>query len=545
MAASKHGQSPGAAREEDGASSGNQSLEAATSVHVVKPESAAVRSSGSRLRVGQSVVLTAGALDAQGAGVCAHGDRQIHVPGLLPSESADVLIRHLSPHSDVAWGSVNRRLCEAAERCAPACLGYGLCGGCSLQHLRYDAQLRWKGERFAQALSAVPGAAAAVRACAAPSSVGAQAEPSPGPLVLPLGYRSRVKLVAAEQVSRGASATPPQIYLGSYVPRSHSVLPMEGCRVNAAGLTAIARTLTAQLNRLGVRAYDEATGQGALRYVLLRESARGEQQLGLVVAERPDAAALTQLTQALIAAHPTLVSIVLHHNRSAGNALLTDEEPDAASDAADLCLHGTPYLWDEVAGVSLRISARSFFQVHREVAAQIYSDVAALLRSRLQPAAQADATTPLRIVDVYCGVGGLGLSVAAQLPACSLLGLEWSTSAIADAQASANRLGLGERSTFHCGAAEALLVQPGLREQASAASAVLLNPPRRGCTPEVLSALATLQPRYLVYVSCSPESLARDLSFLLAAGYAWVQSTPYDMHPGTPHIESVTLLQRP
>jgi 23S rRNA (uracil1939-C5)-methyltransferase len=410
--------------------------------------------------------------------------------------------------------------------------------------MRYERQLSFKQERLTQGLQGVLGANAAVRACvsALPASLHHEekGETQTG-LAMPLGYRSRVKLVAATRLSRDATGTARSVlYLGSYVPRTHSVLSMEGCQVHAPGLTDVARTLTAALNHLGVRAYDEASGQGALRYVLLRESKSGEQQLGLVVAERPSAGCLAQLCQTLVQAHPRLVSVVLHHNRSPGNALLSSEDPEQSADLADEPLHGEPYLWEEVAGLPLRISARSFFQVHRDIAARIYSDVASLLRSHLA----ADRTAePQQIVDVYCGVGGLGLGVLSQLPHSTLLGVESSESAIADARNSAARQGVSERATFLCGSAEALLVQPGVIEQAKSASALLLNPPRRGCTKEVLAALLRLRPRHVVYVSCSAESLARDLSALVAAGYAWVQSTPYDMHPGTPHIESVTLLR--
>lgn len=354
------------------------------------------------------------------------------------------------------------------------------------------------------------------------------------------------------------------MYLGAYVPRSHTVLAMEGCKVNAPALTAIGQTLTQALNQLGIAAYDEATAQGCLRYVLLRESGRGEQQLGLVVAEPPPAATLAQLTQALTAQHPTLVSIVLHQNRSPGNALLADDEQGLGAQSEDRCLHGEPHLWEDVGGIALRISARSFFQVHRAVAARIYADVRAQIDGQVggqdsgqiagqlagqiagqirSPIGAAKGTDDaLRVLDVYCGVGGLGLTLAAQIPRIHLRGLEWSASAVADAKASAAGLGLSDRAQFYRGSAEALLADPDLVAWAAGCAAVLLNPPRRGCTPAVLSALLTLRPQNIVYVSCSPENLARDVLALTRAGYTWLHSTPYDMHPGTPHIESVTLL---
>lgn len=495
--------------------------------------------------IGRNVELSAQGLDAQGAGVCRMADREVHVPGLLPNETADVRVHHLSPHTQDAWGTVNRRLSDSAERVLPSCAGYGLCGGCSLQHMQYDAQLRWKTERLVRALHGIPGSPGGVSSCIGPGWPPSDRDETweRGPGGLPLGYRSRVKLVAAHRATSASSATAAPLYFGSYVPRSHDVLAMAGCRVNAPSLTALAHTLAIELNRLGVRAYDETTAQGVLRYVLLRESAAHEQQLSLVVAEPPSADVLAQLAAALTHAHPPLVSIVLHENRSPGNALLADEGSETDGDAADRLLHGPPYLWDEVGGLPLRISARSFFQVNRATAARIYSDVCKHVRSLLLPGQAQPVAAPLRIVDLYSGVGGLGLTVLRGLPGSSLLGVEWSASASADAQASAARLGLSHQADFRCGAVETLLADAAIRAMAQGCDVLLLNPPRRGCTQDVLSAIVSLRPRCVVYVSCSPESLARDLSALTSAGYAWLQSTPYDMHPGTPHIESVTILR--
>ena len=525
-------------------------------------------------KLGRSVPLQAEGLDSQGAGVGWIAGRLVHVSGLLPGERADVQVQHESAHTVDAWGTVNRRLSDSPDRTVPPCAGYGLCGGCSLQHLGYEAQLRWKQEQLTQALRDLSGFGGSVQACVSASAAAhSTADIAPAAVVaaasvdgsdalrsLPLGYRSRVKLVAAEKKGISPKDVGGRVYLGAYVPRSHTVLAMEGCKVNAPALTAIGQTLTQALNQLGIAAYDEATAQGCLRYVLLRESGRGEQQLGLVVAEPPPATTLAQLTQALTAQHPTLVSIVLHQNRSPGNALLADDEQGLGAQSEDRCLHGEPHLWEDVGGIALRISARSFFQVHRAVAARIYADVraqidgqvggqnagqnagqiAGQIRSSIGAAKGADDA--LRVLDVYCGVGGLGLTLAAQIPRIQLRGLEWSASAVADAMASAAGLGLSDRAQFYRGSAESLLADPDLVAWAAGCAAVLLNPPRRGCTPAVLSALLTLRPRNIVYVSCSPENLARDVLALTRAGYTWLHSTPYDMHPGTPHIESVTLL---
>ena len=419
-------------------------------------------------------------------------------------------LEHVSPHPIAksaqreAWGKLVSRQNASEDRVPPACAGYGNCGGCTLQHLSPDAQLRFKQQRISELLG---GFGVVIPMCVAAAE--------------PLGYRSRVKLTFAQDASG-------RLMLGSYAPRSHQVIEMSGCRVNLPALTALAASVVTQSAALGVKSYDEASGRGALRYLLLRQTASGAQQLGLVVAN-PAAlseAQLQKLAAALRAAHPRLESIVLHHNPSRGNALLS-ELPEADNDRL---LFGQAVLWEDIGPVRLRISPRSFLQVNRGVAARIYADVA----SFVFPGAH--------VLDLYCGVGGLGLTVLSQVEDTQLYGIEGNPSAVRDATASAEAAGhSATRARFVCGDVAALLPEV---PPASAPEVALLNPPRRGCDEAVLQALLARAPRRILYVSCGPESLARDLGLLCANGYRVRQITPYDMHPGTPHIETVTVLDR-
>jgi len=424
-----------------------------------------------------------------------------------------------------------------------------------LQHMAYSAQLRWKQQRVAGALAAVlkrddwkPGNSAegqepAVLPCVAAAS--------------PLGYRSRVKLVAAVDPAG-------RLFLGAYAPRSHEVIDMAGCQVNLPSLTALGKSVAKAANELGLSCYDEARGSGSLRYVLLRETRALTQQLSLVIADPAPEPRLSSFVRAITAAHPRLSSIVLHHNRDRGNALLNigfdaaplaegnQEGPPRTTDRSrnarwgeaqpplpaeggresppliDRVLYGDAHVWEEIGPVSLRVSARSFLQVNREVAARIYGDVAAWV-----PAGS-------DVLDLYCGVGGLGLTVLARVPNTRLTGIEANAFAVADAEASAHAAGFASagRARFFCGDAAELL-----EAQAHAAQVVLLNPPRRGCDRAVLQSLLAHPPLRIVYVSCNPDSLARDLLFLCRRGYRLRHVAPYDMHPGTPHIETVAVLE--
>lgn len=481
-----------------------------------------------RPKLDAELLVQASGLDTHGAGQADVAGLRIHIPGLLPGEHGQVIVRHISPHKPEGWASLQQRLSQSPLRQAPICAGYGVCGGCSLQHLSYAAQLSWKHEQLVAALAALPSItdpSCQIRPC-----VGSPDHLGDGSVA---AYRSRVKLIAA------ADPTTSQLVLGSYVPRSHAVIPMHGCRVHSPGLTATVAQLVHELNRLSIPPYDEGLARGMLRYVLLRETAQGQQQLSLVVAELPPESVLVALVAALRQSCPALCSIVLHQNQSRGNALLAEEDSAAEPAGSDRVLHGAAEVWDEIGSIPLRVSARSFLQVNRATAARIYDDVATDLATQV---AGHSASPSLSILDVYCGVGGLGLTLLSRIPRSTLLGLEWSDSAIADAQASAARLGVSQRADFRAGAAEVCLSDPQLRKQLSGLSIALLNPPRRGCSQAVLAAVLTLRPRHIAYVSCSPESLARDLGLLCQAGYRLRHCTPYDMHPGTPHIESATLL---
>jgi 23S rRNA (uracil1939-C5)-methyltransferase len=249
----------------------------------------------------------------------------------------------------------------------------------------------------------------------------------------PSDYRSRVKLVATPHPVR-------KVVLGAFAPRSHNVVDMAGCQTNKRTLRAVGKTVAEQAAALGVSAYDEVTAQGSLRYVLLREVESGAVQVSLVMADRPPQ--VLALAQAVVRAHPCVQSVVLHQHAGRGNALLPGDAPASAlaaldddqvmgGAAGDEVLFGESFLWEDLI-VRLRVSARSFLQVNREVARQIYQDVA-------QALAQVELDT---VLDLYCGVSGLGRTVLLQHPSARLIGVEVGESAIADAQASAELAGL-------------------------------------------------------------------------------------------------------
>jgi 23S rRNA (uracil1939-C5)-methyltransferase len=444
------------------------------------------------VRKGETVTLTCSALDVEGAGVGQKDGLRVHVAGALPSEAVRATIAHVSPHRPDAWATLDRVESASPSRVAPVCPGFGQCGGCVIQHLAYEAQRTWKWERVANqiignpALQSVP-----VAPCVA----------SPRPL----GYRNRSKLVYARIGGKRV--------LGAYAPRTHVVVDMAGCKVAEAPLDEIARALTDVLDELNVEPYDEPTGAGELRYVILRVNHLQEVLVTLVTPHR-DWPTGVKVAERLRALKREVVGVVQNVNPGKGNAIYGRE---------NLPLDGRATLDDKVGSAFVRLSPTAFFQVNRDVATILYADLLAA----------SGLTGTERVVDCYTGVGGVALTLASR--AAEVIGIEENPSAVEDALASAH-LNHANRTRFVCGdAAEKL-------GELDAADVIVLNPPRRGCAPAVLEATARLRPRLILYVSCSPETLVRDLGLLRQKGFVTHSVRPYDMLPQTPHVEALAVL---
>jgi 23S rRNA (uracil1939-C5)-methyltransferase len=458
------------------------------------------------VQAGERLTLTCVDLDDDGAGTTAPGDApRVHVAGALPDERVTAVIAHVSAHAPEAWARLEAIEAPSAARRTPACRAFGACGGCVLQHLAYEAQLVWKRARVARALAAQE---IEVAPCIA----------SPRPL----GYRNRSKLVPARQPQPGG-----RLVLGAYAPRTHDVVGLSGCRIAEPPLDDTATALAALLDQAGIAPYDERTLTGDLRHVALRASHDGR-VLATWVTSRPlpDGAAMAR---AFRAARPEVIGVVEHLNRGRGNAIFAPAGGD------ERALDGEATIEDRVdvdgAGVQLRLrlSGGAFFQANRDVAGLAYGAIVRALAVRPGE----------RVVDAYCGVGGIALALACARGggAPAVLGIESHPGAVADAIASAALNGVTS-ARFVAGDATREL---GALDRADI---VVLNPPRKGCAPEALAEVVRLAPRAIAYLSCDPDTLARDLAWLATRGYRADSVTPYDMLPHTTHVEALAIVRR-
>lgn len=455
---------------------------------------------------GERLTLTCRDVDADGAGICATNGAgsasvspSIHVPGALPGETVVATVEHVSSHRPQAWASLDQVVTGAAERRAPVCRAFGACGGCVLQHWQVQAQLGWKTGRVSasfarhERLGAVP-----ISPCVASPRT--------------LGYRNSAKLVAAQAIQGG-------LRLGAFAPRSHNVVDLRGCAIVEAPLDEVAIALRDVLEEAGVAPYDERRLTGDLRYAVLRVNFEGAVLVTLVTA-RPDWPVGRAVAAALRARCPSVAGVIQNINPTRGNVIYGDDERT---------LDGATALTERIGAVKLRLSSRAFFQANRDVAGLVYGQIG-------EAVAAAAAQEPVaRLVDVYGGVGGIALTLAPL--AGEVIGIESNAGAVGDATAAARDNGIVNARFLAGDAAEQL-------RALDRADVMVLNPPRRGCAPAVLAEVLRLQPRLVAYLSCDPETLARDLAHLYGSNYRVRSVTPFDMLPHTPHIEALALVDR-
>jgi 23S rRNA (uracil1939-C5)-methyltransferase len=450
--------------------------------------------------------VTATFLDEAGHGVGTSDGKRVHVADLLPGESAEVAIDHTSPHKPEAWARIVRRLGKpSADRVAPACPGFGRCGGCLWQHLSYPAQLAAKRDRVVAALGELP----VVR-----DGKVAVAEVRPSPEQL--GYRNKGKYVAGRSGDH--------VILGAYAPRSHHVIDTLGCRVVAPIIDEVATWVRGATERAGLAPYEESTRAGELRYVVIREAA-GDVMVALVVTPSTPRGKLEKVANAL-SKHPAVRGLVSIANDRRDGAIVP-----SGSSAQVLFGHG--HLVEDLAGVKLAVGAAEFLQVNRAQASAMYARVAEL-------AAQTrDADLRgVRAVDLFAGLGGFGLHLARA--GAEVVAVEIDRDAIGGLRRAAERANLPLTAI----AADAGELSREVHAQLGRPDVVVVNPPRKGLSEGARRLLVDLAAPALLYISCGPESLGRDLLALSAHGWHPDIIEPFDLMPGTAQIETIVRLRR-
>lgn len=443
---------------------------------------------------GHEVRLQIDSLTDKGDGIGQLDGRQIYVTGALPGETVSVRLHGIKPR--YAQGELLTVLQPHPGRVANFC-PHESCGGCQLGMLDYPAQLELKRQRLLDAL--------------AKRGIHTEVAPCLG-MDRPFAYRNKA-LYAVRPGPWGAE-------LGFFRKHSHELVACDDCALQPSLVADILSEVRDWLHAGHIPPYDEQQHTGVLRHLMLRDGRHTGEWMLVLVTLGEELPGVDDLL-ARLARFPALRSVVHNINPVRGNRILGFD---------NRILRGDGVIEDALDGLHFCLSPLAFYQINPEQTLRLYQ--AAL--------AQCGLTGQETVFDIYCGIGTISLFLARQ--AARVVGVELVPEAIEDARHNAERNGLADKTAFFAGKAEEVV--PELYHQGYRADVVVVDPPRKGCEPAVLQTMLTMAPRTLVYVSCDPDSLARDLAVLLAGGYRLAQVTPVDMFPHTLHVETVARLIR-
>lgn len=376
------------------------------------------------------------------------------------------------------------------------CVSSSKCGGCEYSGVPYSEQLEKKEKRVRDLLSPY---------CRVSPIVGADK---------PCYYRNKVHWAFGHMG--------PHLIAGRYAEGSHRIIENEDCLLEDQECAKILSDIKELAIKFKMQSYDERTKRGLLRRVLIRKGkATGEIMVVMVLAS-PVFPGKKGFIKQLLEKYPSIRTVLININTRTDSMILGDKT---------ICEFGKGFIWDELLGVKFKISPESFYQINHDQTEKLYSLAieAAGLRSGE------------KILDAYCGIGTIGLCAAASVNNVRLTGVELNRAAVADSKENAKVNGM-EKVRFFAADATRFMVEAAERNEKY--DVVFLDPPRSGTTPEFISACEKLSPKRIVYVSCDPETLARDLKEFKKKGYDPQYATPVDMFPFTSHVEVVSLLQR-
>jgi 23S rRNA (uracil1939-C5)-methyltransferase len=437
-------------------------------------------------------------IDDDGYGTARLEGMTFRIGGALPGDVVLARIEHVSFGTVIA--SLHKLLQPSTMRSKrPPCRVNAECLGCPLIAMRYVDQKVWKRGMILNELAAYP----------------ELANTTVHPLLSPerlIHYRNSAKLIVA-----GKHSEP---FLGIYRRASHDVFDLEECPIHHPLINRVMDIVRRGITKLKVPIYNPRSKMGLLRYLVVRISEFEQKAMVVLVTADKGYNEIHHLSKFIREALPEVEVMASNVNNSEGNVIFGQK---------DTFLTKKQYLTEQIGDIYLQISPRSFFQVNSSGARLIYEKV------REWAALDREST----VLDLYCGIGGIGLFLAGQ--AKKVIGIEVVEEAVADARKNA-RLNGFNNCRFEAGDAAELLEE--LADDGERVDIVVLNPPRKGCDEQVLHRVADLSPGRIVYVSCSPQSLMRDLDILKNLGYVCREIQPVDMFPQTVHVENVARLEK-
>lgn len=440
-----------------------------------------------------SKIVCIDSLNSAGEGVGKYEGLPLYVEGALPGEEVEVQITACRKQS--ASARLLKVLKPSPDRIEPLCPLFGRCGGCQIMHLSYSKQLLFKRNKVLEAFQKqgldVASSTAACLGCESP-----------------FFYRNKVQFPC---VSGDEGPL-----LGLYAKGSHTLIDVPTCFVHHRLGEEVYEQVRHLLKNSAVQAYDPTKKTGTLRHVLIKSALQTKQVLVVLVTNGLPDEALMKLAQSIRASCSSVRGVVHNLQEAEGNVILGKNYT---------LLTGEEQIEETLCGLTFQISAASFFQVNPLQAEKLYEQALTFAELRGEET----------VLDAYCGVGTLSLLFAQK--AKQVIGVECVAEAIQNAKSNAQKNNMNNVS-FVCAPSERFIATLAFIDVA------LLNPPRKGCDPALLAELARLSPKKIIYISCNPESQARDIAILQDLGYQLTALQPVDLFPQTSHVECVAQLKK-
>jgi len=432
---------------------------------------------------------------AEGQGVARIEGCVVFIPNAIRGEKC--LVRIEKAKKTWASGQITQILEKSPHRVQRECPISASCGGCDFWQMDYEEECRLKAERVRQALNRLGGEnLEEVELLSAPTCY---------------GYRNKAQYPVTTRKGK--------VVAGFFRAGTHDVVENKGCRILPEETEQVKNIVIGYVNQNNITAYDEATGKGLLRHIYVRRGAVSGELLVCLVVNGRRLPRTEQLIEKLKTV-PGFTTLVLSVNTKPGNTVLGEEF---------VTLYGPGYIEDTMCGLTFRLSARSFYQVNHHQAQRLYE--AAI--------AQTGITKEDLVLDLYCGVGTITLTMAKA--AGKVIGVEVVEQAVEDARENAKRNGIDNAEFFCADAGKAAL---SLKEQGIVPDVVVVDPPRKGLNADTVEALDQMHPRRIVYVSCDPATLGRDVALLKERGYRVQNAIAVDLFPRCAHVESIVCLCR-
>ena len=420
----------------------------------------------------------------------------IFVNGVLPGEKANVEITHLKK-SFAEGRLLEIKYSNKEKRTTPICPNYHSCGGCDLMHMTYPAQLEFKTQTVKDTLAHLGGI------------TDVEVEPIIG-MDEPNHYRNKVQV--PYRYHKGKTIC------GFYKKNTHEIVSLDTCYIQSVLASDIVKFIRNLCNEFRIKGYDEETHEGVIRHVMIRENKDQSEVMVVLVTKIKNVSGLNELVEKLTKRYPNITSVIQNINEEKGNVVLGK---------TNILIHGNPTIKDELLGTYFNIGPMSFYQVNTKQTEKLYSEVIK----------KANLNKKDVLIDAYCGIGTIGLIAAKHVK--KVYGVEIVDEAIENAKINMELNNI-KNAEFVCNKAEDQIIK--WSKSRLKPTVIVVDPPRKGCEEVFLQTIVDMKIEKVIYVSCNPATLARDLKFLRENGYDIKSIQPVDMFPNSNHVETITLL---